>query len=95
MLGSVTNVGTGIEFLGLRTTSGANEIAGLLFSLAGDEPFGFDIDNLRFATNAQIVAPVPDIKIPIPTLGEWGLGTMGALLAAAGAVALRRRSGRR
>ena len=95
LLGSVTNLATGIEFLGLRTTSGANEIAGLLFSLAGNEPFGFDIDNLRFGTNAQIAAPVPDIKIPIPTLGEWGLGMMGALLAAAGALALRRRTARR
>ena len=96
LLGSVTNNGLGVEFLGLRSASGANEIAGLLFSLAGNEPAGFDIDNLRFGTAAQIVPPLPAaVRIPIPALDTWALGLMGALLAVGGVFALRRRNARR
>lgn len=60
LLGSVTNVGLGIEFLGLVTDNGANSIAGLLFSLVGPEPAGFAIDNLRFGTADQITPTVPE-----------------------------------
>jgi hypothetical protein len=64
VLGSVVNTGTGIEFLGLVTTDGTAQIAGLLFSLVGSEPAGFAIDNLRFGLAGQVVTP----NIPEPTL---------------------------
>jgi hypothetical protein len=80
VIGSVANVGLGIEFLGLVTADGANNIAGLLFSLVGAEPAGFAIDNLRFGRADQI------IRVPEP-------GSL-ALLAVAmiGMAAARRRT---
>ena len=57
LLGSALNQTTGIEFLGLVTGNGQNQIAGLQFSLAGAEPAGFAIDNLRFGTTGQVTAP--------------------------------------
>lgn len=76
-LGSVTNTGLGIEFLGLVTDTGTAAIAGLLFSLVGAEPAGFAIDNLRFALAGGVVLP-PGVGVPEP-------GT--ALLLAIGLVA--------
>jgi hypothetical protein len=70
LLGSVTNNGTGIEFLGLVTADGEAQIAGLLFSLVGDEPAGFAIDNLRFGVAGQVTSPVPEPA----TWGMLGLG---------------------
>jgi hypothetical protein len=60
LLGSVTNAGTGIEFLGLVTDDGSATISGLLFSLVGQEPAGFAIDNLRFGSQGQVVVSVPE-----------------------------------
>jgi hypothetical protein len=54
-LGSVLNTALGIEFLGLKTDDGTNQIAGLQFSLVGAESAGFAIDNLRFTT--AVAAP--------------------------------------
>jgi len=68
VLGSVTNTGTGIEFLGLVTTDGTAQIAGLLFSLVGSEPAGFAIDNLRFGLPGQVVTP----NVPEPTMLSLG-----------------------
>lgn len=82
LLGSVTNHGTGIEFLGLVTEDGEAQIAGLLFSLAGDEPHGFAIDNLRFGVADQITSPVPEPA-------TWAM--LGVGLAMVGAA--RRRKG--
>jgi hypothetical protein len=78
VLGSVTNTGLGIEFLGLVTDDGTESIAGLLFSLVGPEPAGFAIDNLRFGARGQINVP----GVPEPTtLGLLGLGLMGVAAA--------------
>jgi hypothetical protein len=76
ILGSVTNIGLGIEFLGLVTDDGSNSIAGLLFSLVGAEPAGFAIDNLRFGTGDQITPP----GVPEPaTLLLLGSGVAGLI----------------
>ena len=83
ILGSVTNTGLGIEFLGLVTDNGANAIAGLQFSLVGAEPAGFAIDNLRFGTAEQVVVP----GIPEPETYAMMLAGLGLL----GFVARRRK----
>ena len=61
-LGSVVNTARGIEFLGLETNDGSNQIAGLQFSLVGTDAQGFAIDNLRFnaAVNTPIAEAVPE-----------------------------------
>lgn len=76
LLGSVTNIGLGIEFLGLVMDDGSEQIAGLLFSLVGAEPAGFAIDNLRFGTTGQVT--VPGGQVPEPgTLALLALGFLG------------------
>lgn len=91
-LGRVTNNGTGIEFLGLRTADGQERIAGLLFSLAGAEAAGFAIDNLRFARAGQVTGEPPR-PISVPVNNAWGLGGLAFLMVAGLAlVKLRRRS---
>jgi hypothetical protein len=75
LIGQVVNLGTGIEFLGLVTSDGAAQIAGLLFSLVGNEPAGFGIDNLRFGLAGQVVVPG---EVPEPTsLALLALGIAG------------------
>jgi hypothetical protein len=71
LLGSVTNTGLGIEFLGLVTDDGTAQIQGLLFSLVGPEPAGFAIDNLRFGLQGQVVVPEP------MSMALFGLGLIG------------------
>lgn len=57
------------------TQDGSERIAGLLFSLVGNEPAGFAIDNLRFGRTGQVVAPG---QIPEPsTLVLLGIGLLG------------------
>lgn len=87
-LGFVTNNGTGVEFLGLVTDDKSESIRGLLFSLVGDEPAGFDIDNVRFGAADQIVTPPTGVPEP----GELGMFGLGALLIGLFA-GLRRRLG--
>lgn len=53
-LGSIVNSKTGIEFYGLRTASGLNEISGVAFFITGDEPAGFGIDNVTFGSVRQL-----------------------------------------
>jgi hypothetical protein len=79
VLGSVTNSGTGIEFLGLVTDNGAATISGLLFSLVGSEPAGFAIDNLRFGGQGQVTpGPTP---VPEPaTAALFGAGLLGMMM---------------
>ena len=80
LLGSVLNLGLGIEFLGLVTSDGTAQIAGLQFSLVGAEPAGFAIDNVRFGRAGQVVTPdVPGVPgIPEPsTISLLGLGLLG------------------
>jgi len=68
LLGTVTNTGLGIEFLGLVTPDGSEDIAGVFLDLVGAEPAGFAIDNLRFGAAGQVRNPngnsVPDPGVP-------------------------------
>ena len=77
ILGTVTNEGTGIEFLGLATTLGEALIAGVFLDLVGNEPSGFAIDNLRFGEAGEVVitneVPIPG-AIPLFLAGLAGLG---------------------
>lgn len=82
VIGSVTNTGLGIEFLGLVEANGTATIAGLLFSLVGPEPAGFAIDNVRFGLPGEVVVPEP------MSLALFGLG-----LAGLAGVARRRKEG--
>lgn len=84
-LGSVCNSQTGDDFLGLVTSDGSSDISGLLFSLVGDEPAGFDIDNVEFGVGSQVTVPGGGETVPEPmTLSLFGAGL-------AGAAAIRRR----
>jgi len=76
IIGSVDNNGTGIEFLGLVTADGLAHIAGLQFSIVGDEPFGFAIDNVFFGQAGQVIVP----GVPEPdtyAMMALGLGVVG------------------
>jgi len=78
IIGSVTNSQIGNEFLGLVTDDGQATIAGLEFSLVGDEPAGFDIDNLEFGVQGQVT--VPGGQVPEPsTIALLGTGLMGLM----------------
>lgn len=79
VIGSIVNTGTGIEFLGLVTEDGSARIAGLLFSLVGNEPAGFAIDNLRFGQEGQVNVPA---AIPEPSsFALLGIGLVGLFTA--------------
>jgi hypothetical protein len=54
LIGGVTNLELGMEYLALVTEDGSERIAGLQFSLVGPEPAGFGIDDLSFAKRAQL-----------------------------------------
>jgi hypothetical protein len=73
LLGSVSNIGTGIEFLGLVTDDGSEQIAGVFLDLVGTEPAGFAIDSLRFGRAGQVTNPNPEPT----TLALLGLGIAG------------------
>lgn len=78
LLGTITNTGTGIEFLGLVTDDGSESIAGVFLDLTGSEPAGFAIDNLRFGRRGEVIIP----GVPEPAaLGLFGLGILGLGLA--------------
>jgi hypothetical protein len=77
ILGSVTNTGLGIEFLGLVSDNGLAQISGLLFSLVGAEPAGFAIDNVRFGLQGQVVTPVPEPA----SAALFGAGLLGLFFA--------------
>jgi hypothetical protein len=81
LLGTITNLGTGIEFLGLVTADGSERIAGVFLDLVGTEPAGFAIDSLRFGRRGQVN--------PIPEPATWALMIAGFGLAGA---AVRRRA---
>ena len=53
LLGSVQNSAIGIEFLGLGSDNGKDQIAGILLQFVAEEKSGISIDNLRFATSAS------------------------------------------
>ncbi|HEY0161343.1 MAG TPA: PEP-CTERM sorting domain-containing protein [Edaphobacter sp.] len=82
VIGQVKNSITGIEFLGLVTSDGSAQISGLLFSLVGDEPAGFAIDNLHFGEQGQVIVPPPvGGAVPEPaSLALMGTGMLGLAL---------------
>lgn len=75
ILGTVSNEGLGIEFLGLVTNNGIAEIAGVFLDLVGPEPAGFAIDNLRFGKVGQVVVPggVPEPATWLQMIAGFGL----------------------
>ena len=80
LLGSVSNVGLGIEFLGLVTDNGAEQIAGVFLDLIGSEPAGFAVDSLRFGRAGQVVIPTPSIPEPA-TFAVFAAGLIGLAFA--------------
>ncbi len=93
IIGTVTNEATGIEFLGLATADGSNSIAGLLFSLVGNEASGFAIDNVYFGKQGAVTVPGgPGIATHtvVPAMNIVGLFLLLLLLGGVGVVALRR-----
>ncbi len=77
VLDQLTNSTLGMEFFGVRTSDGSNQIAGLQFSLVGAENAGFEMDNLQFtvAPNNQDVSPAPEPETY--ALIMLGLGVVG------------------
>jgi len=70
ILGSITNSQLGFEFYGLADSTGANVISGVSFFITGNEPAGFEIDNVTFGAAGAIVNQVPE---PL-TIGTCLLG---------------------
>lgn len=62
-LGSITNSQLGFEFYGLADSTGANVIKGISFYITGNEPAGFEIDNLTFGA-AGVINRAPTIPEP-------------------------------
>lgn len=85
LLGSIVNSQTGIEFYGLRTASGLNEISGVAFYITGDEPAGFGIDNVTFGSVRQLQT--------VPEPSTVMLMASGIALLGFGGVIRRRRLG--
>lgn len=83
LLGTVSNLGLGIEFLGLVTDDGTAQIAGVFLDLVGAEPAGFAIDNLRFGLPGQVNNPR---DVPEPATAIL------LLLGLAGITSLRRKA---
>lgn len=80
-LGSVLNTVTGFEFFGLADSSGLNVISGISFYITGDEPAGFQIDDLTFGSARELdpsVPIIPETSTVLSGLGLAGLFGFGA-----------------
>lgn len=86
VIGSVKNNQIGLEFLGLVTSDKSASIAGLQFSLVGNESFGFAIDDVRFGAGGSIVVP----SVPLPASAPM-FGAALLVLSAAGYAAKRKK----
>jgi hypothetical protein len=70
LLGAVLNVRNGMDYLALVTEDGSDRIAGVQFSVVGQEDAGFAIDDVSFAKSGQLnrdkiegIRPVPDASV--------------------------------
>lgn len=81
-LGTITNSVTGFEFYGLADSSGANVIKGVSFYITGNEPAGFEIDDVTFGGASVIVGlqTVPTPVVPSPRSAAGALLTALLLL---------------
>jgi hypothetical protein len=83
LLGTVSNTGLGIEFLGLVSNDPNQGIAGVFLDLVGAEPAGFAVDNIRFGVRGQVIDPGGPSGIPEPSVWALmitGFGLVGASL---------------
>lgn len=80
LLGTIGNSIIGIEFLGLVTSDGSPQIAGVFLDLIGNEPAGFAIDNVRFGGMGEVVIPGDTASVPEPfSVALLGLGLLGLM----------------
>ena len=78
LLGTVSNIGLGIEFLGLVSANA--DIAGVFLDLVGTENAGFAIDIIRFGVRGQVIDPIdPMPPIPLPAGLPLLAGALGLL----------------
>jgi hypothetical protein len=73
VLGEVSNPATGFIFYGLEDSSQASVISGV--SIFGDDPAGWEINNITFGAAAQLSAP----SVPLPRAATTGLTTLAGL----------------
>ncbi|KFI33906.1 hypothetical protein CG51_03270 [Haematobacter missouriensis] len=78
ILGTVVNTTIGIEFLGLVTDDLKPAIAGVFLDLVGNEPAGYNIDNVRFGVGDEIIPP-PISPVPLPAALPLSLAGLGAI----------------
>lgn len=82
LLGTVSNEGTGIEFLGLVSDTGSAQIAGVFLDLIGAESAGFAIDNMRFGRADEVILPPDVAPVPLPAalpMALFGLAALGGV----------------
>ena len=85
-LGTITNSVTGFEFYGLADSSGGEVIKGVSFYITGNEPAGFEIDDVTFGA-ASVINITPAAA---PAVSPRGMILLSLLLAATGWLVLWR-----